>query len=563
MNLKHFFYATSIVLASNLGTCMAQISTTCSNDAKCTEQTGADGILKNRLFPKIEVPTTSLIIVDLKGDKIEGQVAACGLQGIINRTSKEKIYVINTLCVDNHGGWNNKPGEGKQTQVGRLMLRELFSTTPQTELKLDAKQINPGFMALLKKNKSVVKGIIIWDPALEEATIEAATTIAGQTDGLIVSPELAEQIKGYKFPVIEDLRGKFKTNIECLDWLKAKYFKTANHQIAFTWSHMTTNPENSWGAANKDYVVANRLFTYFLDITKHDECAYYETVVKDYPAGTPIFGWTDELRADKLFAEYGYFMVPYISVENLTIQSSYPSVCGKQLAPKAYPIENNAVYIACFVPDGDNLLHTMVYKPNTICNSANYGKYPTTWILNPAIVDLAPLLYNWYLKKSDTQEMAGMMGDGSPATDRYEGFNFYCEWAKHYIKQAGFRTMKQMVDAEAVAWRVQPYVMNSGYAGTDWRGAGPYEYHMDNNTFHIGTLHITEKGQLDEALKNAPKDQPLFLSIFCGTAVDDVPTKIKDLADRLNARNDGKKYIFVRSMDLAATYRAWKGLPIE
>lgn len=51
---------------------------------------------------------------------------------------------------------------------------------------------------------------------------------------------------------------------------------------------MTTDFQESWGAANKDYVVANRLFTYFLDIQDHDQCAYYENIVKKYPAGTQI-----------------------------------------------------------------------------------------------------------------------------------------------------------------------------------------------------------------------------------------------------------------------------------
>jgi hypothetical protein len=35
------------------------------------------------------------------------------------------------------------------------------------------------------------------------------------------------------------------------------------------------------------------------------------------------------------------------------------------------------------------------------------------------------------------------------------------------------------------------------------------------------------------------------------------------MAGRVNARHDGKKYYFVRCMDLAATYREWKGLPLQ
>jgi hypothetical protein len=176
-------------------------------------------------------------------------------------------------------------------------------------------------------------------------------------------------------------------------------------------------------------------------------------------------------------------------------------------------------------------------------------------------VDLAPQVYRWYQKKLAGQEFGGMMGDGSPVADRFSGFSFYCEYARYYLGRAGMRTMKQMIDGESVAWRVQPYVCNSGYSGApDWRGVGAFEHHMDNQTFHVGT--VNEK-KLMSVLDSAPAGQPLFLSVFCGTASRDVPTIIKNWADKVAARNDGRKYHFVRSMDLAATYRQWKGLPVE
>ena len=461
---------------------------------------------ESRLYPKIETPTKSLVVVDLKDDKIEGQVAACALQGIVNRSSEEKIYVMNTLCNDNHGGWLNSEGRrSPQAQMGQLWLDELFSEMPQKRLEANASENNPGFMALLEHAQPYVKGLIIWDPALEQATIEAATTIAGQTDGIVVSPEMAEQLANYNFPVIEDLRGKFTSNIECLDWLMANYFEKANKQVAFTWSHMTTNPEDSWGGANKDYVVANKLFTYFLNIQVPEEQHYYENIVKKYPAGTPIMGWTDELKADKLFAEYGYIMVPFISVENLSVMSSFPSVHGKKATPKAYPLEDNAVYISLFISDGDNLLHTMIYEAYTIMHTNDLDANPTTWVINPAIVDLAPPVFEWYEEKMEMHELAGMMGDGSPIPERFEGFSFYCDWTKHYMDKAGMRSMKQMIGAEPVAWRVKPYCINGGYAGTDWRGIGPYEYHMDDQTFHIGTTNSRESN-----LSNAIDDAPAF-----------------------------------------------------
>ena len=34
---------------------------------------------------------------------------AIGLQGIVNRDSEQKIYVMNSRCKDNHGGWKTGP----------------------------------------------------------------------------------------------------------------------------------------------------------------------------------------------------------------------------------------------------------------------------------------------------------------------------------------------------------------------------------------------------------------------------------------------------------------------
>lgn len=542
---------------------MAVLTLMCSCAGSRMQESGIGDIdLTGRLYPTNPVPTESLVVVDLSNDDIESQVAAIGLQGIVNRTATEKVYVKNSRCKDNRGNWQVK--WGTMAQMGQFWLDEIFTDTPKTVLEPETGCKNPAFKAMLARYRDCVKGAVIYDPELVEATIEAATTIAAQTDALILSPSLYEQLRSMDLPVIEDLRGKFNSNIECLDWLMDNYFEGANHDVAFTWSHMTTDFDLSWGAANKDYVVANRLFTFFLDIKVPGECHYYEKVIKKYPAGTQIMGWTDELWADKLFADYGYVMVPFISVENMTVMSSYPSIKREPLEPKVYDVDNNTVCIAFLISDGDNLLHTMVYMPNTIRNSPAFGEVPITWIINPGIVDLAPRVFDWYLDRFEStgQELGAMMGDGSPDPERYEGFSFYCALTKHYIEQAGILTVKQMIGGEPVAWNVQPYALQGGYAGTDWRGIGPYEYHMDSNTFHVGTTNHAPE-YLDPVLDNAPADEPLFLSVMVGCADTDCVSYAAELKKKILERNDGKKYIFMRTADLAATYRHYKGLPIQ
>lgn len=544
--------------------CLLALAGCQGGDACCggVRSTALDVDLTNRLYPKVKTPTRSLVVVDLQNDNIEGQVAAVGLQGIVNRDSEQKVYVMNSRCKDNHGGW--KIGPTAMAQMGQFWLDRVLTDIPQETLTLDKTKTNPAFTAMVERYKDKIKGVVIYDPNLVQATIEAATTIAAQTDGLIVSPALYEQVRPYGFPVIQDLRGKFRSNIECVDWLVENYFDSACHDVAFTWSHMTLDFEESWGAANKDYVVANRLFTYFLDIQIPEECHYYENIVKRYPAGTQIMGWTDELKADKLFADYGYVMIPFISVENMTVMSSFPSVQGTPIEPKAYEADPNTTYVAMLVADGDNLLHTMIYEPYTIEESEHFGDVPLTWVINPGIVDLAPRVFTWYDKvlKEAGQEMAAMMGDGSPNTDRYSGFSFYCALTRHYLDQAGILTMKQMIDGESVAWNVQPYCVEGGYAGTDWRGIESHEYHMDGNTFHIGTTNSRPE-YLDKALARTPEGEPYFLSVMIGTASEDAATYATEVKKYLESRNDGRKYVFVRTADLAATYRAYKGLPIK
>lgn len=542
--------------------CLAALASCQSTNPGAGTPAASEVDLAGRLYPKVQTQTKSLVVVDLINDKVEAQVAAIGLQGIINRDSEQKLYVKNSRCKDNHGGW--KIHTDSMAQLGQFWLDRVLTDIPQEVLTLNTAESNPAFHALVERYKNHIKGVVIYDPALVEATIEAATTIAGQKDALILSPALYEQVKSYDFPVVEDLRGKFKNNFECVDWLVANYFDGANHDVAFTWSHMTLDFAESWGAANKDYVVANRLFTYFLDIQKHDECAYYEHIVKKYPAGTQIMGWTDELKADKLFADYGYFMVPFISVENMTVMSSFPSVKGTPIKPQPAALDNNTTYVAMLVADGDNLLHTMIYMPYTIGESEHFGEVPLTWIINPGIVDLAPRVFDWYEKTMNAagQEIGAMMGDGSPNTDRYSGFSFYCALTKHYLRQAGMHTLKQMIDGEAVAWNVQPYCVEGGYAGTDWRGIGATEYHMDDNCFHVGTTNSRPE-YLDKALDAATPGEPLFLSVMIGTASEDVATYSTEVRKHIEARQDGRKYVFLRTADLAATYRAYKGLPIE
>ncbi|MCK4716777.1 MAG: hypothetical protein KAT54_08215, partial [Candidatus Marinimicrobia bacterium] len=118
--------------------------------------------------------------------------------------------------------------------------------------------------------------------------------------------------------------------------------------------------------------------------------------------------------------------------------------------------------------------------------------------------------------------------------------------------------MKQMEESEAIAWNIRPYVMNAGYSGSCSKGIGPYEYHMDNETFHIGSVKLDDDPEtIRKLVRNAPGKGPLFFCVFAGTADRDIPALVEKVVLTMKAleAEDGRQYFFLRSMDLAATYR--------
>jgi len=116
-------------------------------------------------------------------------VAAACIQGIVNRDGP-RLYVLS------HD--NPRP----------QYWLDLFSQKGgwlADRQRIDVAGLD-GLVALAGER---LKGAVIWDP-LVPATLNVATTIAGVTDAVVLSPELAvEYLPKWKLPVLEDLTGRF------------------------------------------------------------------------------------------------------------------------------------------------------------------------------------------------------------------------------------------------------------------------------------------------------------------------------------------------------------------
>lgn len=145
-----------------------------------------------------------LEVIELSGAPGELRLLSASLQGIVNRT-EPRIYLF------------EPSDEGKETWLKDLKLPYEVHADPLT---------------LVARFKAELKGMIIYDPDFADS-VNVATTLAGQKDALVVSPELAAKLAAapYELKVLDDLRGKFKNRLEAYTWQYENLWKTANRKL--------------------------------------------------------------------------------------------------------------------------------------------------------------------------------------------------------------------------------------------------------------------------------------------------------------------------------------------
>lgn len=145
-----------------------------------------------------------LEVVDLERSPGELRLLAASLQGIVNR-KEPRIYLFEPA------------EEGKETWLKDMKLPYEVHTDP---------------LALVLRFRSELKGLVVYDPELAD-TVNLATTLAGRKDALVVSPELATRLQAapYGLPLLDDLRGRFKTRLEAYTWQYENLWQGANRRL--------------------------------------------------------------------------------------------------------------------------------------------------------------------------------------------------------------------------------------------------------------------------------------------------------------------------------------------
>ena len=361
-------------------------------------------------WPTFQSPD-HLDVYDIRGASQDTQLAITTMMGIINR-QKPQVYLLSS-------------GDAA------FWLQEVFAQIPRDVSPATG---NTALDAMLNKYASSIQGIIIYDPNSIDS-INIATMLAGQRDGMVVSPAQANALQGppYQFPVIADLRVyQWKNRIQAYTWAERNLLKnSATNLIA------GLDPKIS--GALRSFLVATRTFIYWLDATKFipdvfngwiSERGLMQRIFSTFPAGTTHLGWfideplgvnlTSKAALPVLASDFFENLEVWTSVQNMQgIQQTQTENVGTGLAPSSALQSDNITvstlkaYVSFTISDGDNLQYDQ-HRMAGIWRDPVRGSIPIGWTISPSLVQTAPSLAAYYMSTASPNDelIAGPSGEG-------------------------------------------------------------------------------------------------------------------------------------------------------
>ena len=313
--------------------------------------------------------------------------------------------------------------------------------------------------------------MIIYDPNSMDS-INIATMLAGQRDGMVVSPALASTLQKppHQLPVIADLGiYQWKNRIQAYTWAENNLLKNSSTTLI-----AGLDPKIS--GALRSFLVATRTFIYWLDASKWipdifngwiSEKGLMQRIFSTFPAGTIHLGWfIDEPDGVKLTSQAAMPVLASDFFENLEVWTSVQNVPGIQQAQTVIALEMDVVveehvgtglapssatdveivqdqvrnvgvglaptltstaagltstltttapkaYVSFTISDGDNLQYDQ-HRMAALWKDSVRGSIPIGWTISPSLVQTAPSLAAYYISTASPNDelIAGPSGVG-------------------------------------------------------------------------------------------------------------------------------------------------------
>jgi hypothetical protein len=414
------------------------------------------------LWPAFQAPD-HLDVYNIRSASQDVRLSITVMTGVINR-QQPKVYLLSS---DDAAFW----------------LNEVFAQIPY-----DVSHVvgNDVLSAMLTSYGSYIRGLIIYDPNCVES-INIATMLAGQRDGIVVSPAQADALQGppHQLPVIADLRiYQWKNRIQAYTWAERNLLKSAAPNLV-----AGVDPKIS--GALRSFLVATRTFIYWLDARKFlpdicngwvSERGLMQRIFKDFPPGTIHLGWfVDEGQGVRLTSKAAMPVLASDYFENLEVWTSTQNAQGEGQAARDLAGDLDVVedlnqagdvgrvgdvgragdldvvedlnqagdvgragaspaltfhaeagfaggpkaYVSFTISDGDNLQYNQ-HRMARLWGDPVRGTIPIGWTIAPALVRVAPSLAEYYMRTASANDelIAGPSG---------AGYMLPSDWPEEYL----------------------------------------------------------------------------------------------------------------------------------
>ena len=334
---------------------------------------------QDRVFPLFQA-SEHLNVYDVRSASRDVQLSIATLVGLINRP-QPRVYLLDR---EHDAFW----------------LKEALSSIPQTLSSLTQAAI---LHDLLTQYRSLVQGLVIYDPALID-TANIASIIAAQRNGIAVTPEQAQELQRspYNLSVLTDLRiYKWSNRLQAYRWAKDNLRGEASPRLV-----AGLDPNISLGI--RPFLVATRSFIYWLDplgflpdprVGLLSERSLMQQIIQSYAPNTAgHFGWFIQEGAGVSItscAAMPVFASDFYS--NLEVWGSLHNTSPTLPAPQqgTEVSDPGKIYVSFTMSEGDNLQYIQERMLQLWQDPAR-GALPIGWPLSAVLCEAAPTLLDYY-----------------------------------------------------------------------------------------------------------------------------------------------------------------------
>ncbi len=351
----------------------------------------------DRIVPAFQVPQ-QLTVYDIRGASPEIQLSAATLAGLVNRP-QPKVYLITS---NEEVNWLKEiPGsiaQERSAASGDSVLGELLSTF-----------------------REAIQGMIIYNPDFIDS-INIATTMAGQQEGIVVSPAQVQKLQQtFTLPVLADLRTyRWNNRLQAYDWARQNLLPNSS-------SHVVAGLDPKIAGGLRSFLVATNTFVYYLDSRNilpdltHDfqsERGLMQAIFKEYLPGAVHLGWfIDEGSGVSLTSDAAITVLASDFFYNLEVWTSIqPATAIARATPLAQATPSltaNQVAISFTISDGDNLQYIQ-HRMRQLWDDHARGSFPLGWTISPVLIQAAPMMAEYYYRTASANDefVAGPCGAG-------------------------------------------------------------------------------------------------------------------------------------------------------